>query len=101
MGVNEWTCCICDVKLSEKYHIDGNDYCQEHARNIPRLPSVFDEFVRGTVIGGDSAVRYQFWRDDRKLAECEAENDRSAIEWFKMKHPEQFAQGAEMRAFDI
>ena len=94
-----WTCCRCGEELAEKFHINGKDYCREH-RPPPR-PSVWDESVRGTIIGGDNTTRYQFWNGDRKLAETEAQNDGTAIEWFKVNYPDEYAKGAEMRAFDI
>ena len=94
--MNKWTCCICGTVLSEKFHINGCDYCREHMP-APR-PSVFDETVRGFIIGGDDTTRYQFWRDERKLAETDAASDGAAIEWFKTQHPAEFAKGAEMRA---
>jgi hypothetical protein len=98
----KWTCYICGAWLTDKYHIDGNDYCPKCARSIPRsrIPGPFDEEVRGTIIGAVT-TRYQFWRDDHKLTETDAEDDGAAIEWFKTNHPEQFKLGAEMRAFDV
>ena len=90
-----WKCAVCGVELSEKWHIDGRDYCREHAPAT--RPSVWDESVRGIVIGGDGTTRYQFWRDGRKLAETDARHDGAAIEWFKTTYPDEFKQGAEMR----
>lgn len=91
-----WVCCICGRELTEKWHVNGREYCRQHAPE-PK-PSVWDETVRGFVIGGGNTTRYQFWRDGRKLAETDAENDGSAIEWFKAQHPAEYAKGAEMRA---
>lgn len=95
----KWTCFVCGAELSEKYHVNGRDYCREH-KPAPR-PSVWDESVRGFVIGGDDLTDYQFWQGDRKIAATRARNDGSAIEWFRVNYPDEFAKGAEMRAFDI
>lgn len=94
-----WICYICSAELTEKYHVDGKDYCRKH--KPPPRPSVFDEQVRGIVIGGDGPTRYQFWRNGHKLAETDAENDDDAIFWFKTRYPNQYKLGAEMRAFDV
>jgi hypothetical protein len=95
----EFTCYICGAFLTTRYHLYGKDYCAKHARDVPkpRMNGAFDECVRGTIIG-TITTRYQFWRDGRKLCETDAEKDDEAIAWFKENHPEQFAQGAEMRA---
>lgn len=99
LSVPEYTCCVCGAHLSTRYNLYGKDYCAKHARDVPRsrIPGVWDETVRGTIIG-TITTRYQFWRDDRKLCETDAETDSEAIGWFKANHPEQFKQGADMRA---
>ena len=94
-----WTCSVCGKELGEKYHINGRDYCWEH-KPAP-CPSVWDESVRGTIIGDLGDTRYQFWRDERKLAETDASSDGAAIRWFQMNYPAEYALGAEMRAFDV
>lgn len=95
------TCSVCKAWLSQRYHhINGKDYCHEHAKSVPRHQNgIFDEEVRGTIIGAIT-TRYQFWRGDQKLTETDAENDGEAVEWFRKNHPEQFKLGAEMRALD-
>ena len=94
-----WTCCICGIELSEKYHVNGADYCREH-KPAPH-PSVWDESVRGIVIGDYNTTPYQFWQDERKVASGGFASDGEAIRWFKHNRPEQYKQGAEMRAFDV
>jgi len=94
-----WTCCICGKELTERFHINGRDYCRDH-KPAPR-PSVWDEHVRGTIIGDLGETRYQFWQGDSKIAETDATCDGEAIRWFKANYPDQYAQGTEMRAFDV
>ena len=94
-----WTCCICGKELAEKYHVNGRDYCREH-KPAPR-PSVWDESVRGIVIGGFGDTHYQFWQNGHKVAETDSPSDGVAIRWFQTTHPDAYAQGAEMRAFDV
>jgi hypothetical protein len=97
--MSAWICSICGVELSEKFHINGRDYCRDH--KPPPVPSVFDETVRGIVIGDFAETHYQFWQGGRKVAETDAIGDGAAIRWFQVNYPEQYAQGAEMRAFDV
>ncbi len=99
MPDNKWTCCICEAELAEKFHLDGRDYCADHAKDAPRPKAggVFDETVRGTIIG-QMTTRYEFWRGSTKLTECDFEHDHHAIAWFRTSHPGEFAKGAEMRA---
>ena len=97
--MDNWACCICGKEMTEKFHINGRDYCREH-RPTPR-PSVWDESVRGIVIGGSDETHYQFWQDGHKVAACDAIGDGAAIRWFREHCPAQFERGAEMRAFDI
>jgi len=94
-----WRCSRCGIELTEKYHVNGRDYCREH-KPTPR-PSVWDESVRGIVIGGDDTTHYQFWQGKSKVAEYDAQYDGEAIRWFKAHYPVQYSQGAEMRAFDV
>ena len=90
-------CCICGAQLTERFHINGRDYCRAH-KPAPK-PSVWDETVRGYIItSADYTTRYQFWRDGRKLAETDATGDGAAIKWFAENHPAEYAKGAEMRA---
>lgn len=98
-----WTCCICKQEIAEKFHIDGRNYCREHAKNVCRQSDgVWTETVRGTIIGGDDRICYQFWSyAGHKIAECNARSDGEAAKWFEENHPAEFARGAEMRAFDI
>jgi hypothetical protein len=95
----DWTCSVCGKELGERFHINGRDYCREH-RPSPR-PSVWDETVRGTIIGDMGDTHYQFWQDGRKIAETDATCDGAAIRWFQENYPDQYAQGVEMRAFDL
>ena len=97
------TCKTCRRELpNEHYHLDGDDYCRQCYPQVPHRPGVWDESVRGFVIGGDHTTLYRFYTDDgRKIAETEQVGDNAAIAWFKANHPEHFARGAEMRAYDI
>ena len=100
--MTEWTCCICGEHFDEKYHIDGRDYCKDHAKRVYRRPGAWTESVRGTIIGGnDYGTRYEFWCDGCKLAECKAYSDSEAIAWLKTNYKAEYERGCEMRAFDV
>ena len=99
MNDNNWTCCVCGVVLSERYHVNGKNFCRDH--KPAARPSVWDEVVRGTIIGDMGDTHYQFWQGGTKIAETDATCDGAAIRWFQTHYPAQYAQGVEMRAFDV
>ena len=98
-------CAKCGKEIvGERHHINGRDFCSQCGPTIPRspCPGPWTETVRGYVIGGDDGLtQYAFWQNGRKVAEVRKATDKQAVAWFKENFPAKFAQGAEMRAYDI
>ena len=96
-------CSICGQDLTEttRYRLYGKDYCFSCQKDVPRQRSgVWDESVRGTVIGGDD-TRYEFHCKGGAVKSNYFTSDTKAIEWFKATYPVLYANGAEMRVFDV
>lgn len=95
------TCARCGNPLTERYHIAGRDYCSDCQSSVTRPPDPTVESVRGIVIGGNDLTLYVFVTQSGYHHDHRCKTDQEAIDWFKDKYPDAYAQGAEMRVYNI